>query len=469
MNLTDIHRVYFLGIGGIGMSTLARWFNSRGMAVSGYDKTETPLTIKLIEEGIAIHFDDDPKLINKEILEDQVKSLIIYTPAIPPDHREFNHLKKLNFNIYKRSEVLGMITSNHYTIAVAGTHGKTSTTSIIAHILNSSGKNCAAFVGGIMTNYNSNLILPENDDENVIVVVEADEFDRSFLRLNPDLAVVTAADPDHLDIYGDGDQLKQSFRDFIGKISDNGKFFIQERVATELEVERLSTLPYSQYDITKSEIHTENLRVDNEAFVFDYISPTRIIENIFLHFPGRHNVENAIAAISVALEIGIDNEKIKSAISSYQGVKRRFEYILKTETVTYIDDYAHHPEEIRSFLSALRELYPSKKITAIFQPHLYTRTRDFADGFSESLLLADEVVLIPVYPARELPIEGVDSQMILDIMGGEKGRLMLKEDILDFVKESELEIVATIGAGDIDQLVLPIKRTLEVKYDAVNS
>lgn len=469
MNLTDLHRVYFLGIGGIGMSALARWFNSRGLAVSGYDKTDTPLTLKLIEEGIDIHFEDNPNLIDKEILEDQAKSLIIYTPAIPPDHREFNHLKKLNFNIYKRSEVLGMITSNHYTIAVAGTHGKTSTTSIIAHILNSSGKNCAAFVGGIMANYNSNLILPGNDNEDVIVVVEADEFDRSFLRLNPDLAVVTSADPDHLDIYGDGDHLKQSFRDFIGKISESGKLFIKERVATELDVEGLSDITYAQYDITSSGIHTENLKVDNEAFVFDYISPTRTIEDIVLHFPGRHNVENAIAAISVALEVGVEDEKIKEAISSYKGVKRRFEFVLKIGSVTYIDDYAHHPEEIRSFLSALRELYPNKKITAIFQPHLYTRTRDFADGFAESLLLADEVVLIPIYPARELPIEGVDSQMIIDKMGSKKGQLMLKEDVLEFVGKSELEIIATIGAGDIDQLVLPIKGALEIKYDAVNS
>ncbi len=468
MNLNDIHRVYFLGIGGIGMSALARWFNSRGLAVSGYDKTQTPLTIKLSEEGISIHYEDDPNLIDKEILEDQANSLIIYTPAIPSNHREFNRLKELKFDLYKRSEVLGMITSDHYTIAVAGTHGKTSTTSIIAHILHSAGKNCAAFVGGIMANYDSNLILPSGSDD-VIVVVEADEFDRSFLRLNPDLAVVTAADPDHLDIYGDGDHLKQSFRDFIGKISHDGKLFIKERVATELEVEELNGLTYLKYDISSSEIHTQNLRVDEEAFVFDYISDARTIKDIVLHFPGRHNVENTIAAISIALEVGVAGADIRKAISSYKGVKRRFEYVLRTPSVTYIDDYAHHPEEIRSFLSALKELYPKKKITAIFQPHLYTRTRDFADGFAESLQLADEVILIPIYPARELPIEGVNSQMIIDKMDRVPGQLKSKDEILQLVENSDLEIIATIGAGDIDQLVLPIKRALETKYDAVNS
>ena len=450
------------------MSALARWFYSKGLPVSGYDRTETSLTKKLFEEGIPIHYNDDPHLIDKEILEDKVHSLIVYTPAIPPDHREFNHLKELGHKLYKRSEVLGMITSDYYTIAVAGTHGKTSTTSIVAHILNSSGRNCMAFVGGIMTNYDSNLILPDNDDD-VILVVEADEFDRSFLRLNPDLAVITAADPDHLDIYGDGEHLRQSFRDFISRIAKEGKLFIKERVANELEIDQLGDVAYSQYDISVAGIHAQNLRVVNEAFVFDYISPAKTIKDIVLFFPGRHNVENTLAAISVALEVGVAENDIKSAIDSFKGVKRRFEYVLKTTVITYIDDYAHHPEEIKSFLSALKELYPRKKITVIFQPHLYTRTRDFVDGFAESLQLADEAVLIPIYPARELPIAGVDSQMIIDKMTAVKAELKTKEEVLQFVAETDLEVIATIGAGDIDQLVQPIKKALETKYDAVSN
>ena len=449
------------------MSALARWFNSLDKQVSGYDRTETPLTQQLEEEGIRIHYEDNPMLIDKEILEEKGKSLIVFTPAIPSDHKEFNYLKKRGLTLYKRSEVLGMITSDYFTVAVAGTHGKTSTTSIIAHILNTSGHNCVAFVGGIMTNYGSNLILP-TAKENIIVVVEADEFDRSFLRLNPNLAVITAADADHLDIYGDGDHLKDSFRDFIGKLSRDGKLFIKERVAFELDVDSIDGLNFKKYNIERAEVSCENLRVENEAFVFDYLGVDNIIiEDVVLHFPGRHNVENALAAISIALELGVETNAIKSAIESYRGVKRRFEYILKSPDLTYIDDYAHHPEEIRSFLSALKELYPTKKITAIFQPHLYTRTRDFADGFAESLQLADEVLVMPIYPARELPIEGVDSQMIIDRMNG-KGSLKDRDEVIDYIKLNDSEVLATIGAGDIDRLVGPIKDLLKIKCDAVN-
>ena len=468
MKLDLIHRVYFLGIGGIGMSALARWFNAQGLPVSGYDRTRTPLTDQLQKEGISIHFEDNIDQIDKEVIDKPDSTLIIYTPAIPSDHKEFNHLQSLGFGLYKRSEVLGMITAQHFTVAVAGTHGKTSTSSLTAHILKESGINCAAFVGGIMVNYASNLILPKSDSD-IVVVVEADEFDRSFLRLNPDLAIVTAADPDHLDIYGDGNHLKDSFREFIAKINRKGKLFIKERVATELELKNSQGIDVGYYDVNEGSIKAEKITVNDGAFVFDYVSPERRIEGLRLSFPGRHNVENTIAAISIALHLGVSEEAISEAVRSYRGVKRRFEHIFQQGSVSYIDDYAHHPEEIRSFLSALRELYPGKKITAIFQPHLFTRTRDFADGFAESLELADEVILIPIYPARELPIEGVNSDLILKKMTEVNVQLLAKEDVVEYVEENDFEVLATIGAGDIDQLVVPIKEVLANKYDSIKS
>ncbi len=302
-----------------------------------------------------------------------------------------------------------------------------------------------------------------------MVVVEADEFDRSFLRLNPDLAIVTAADPDHLDIYGDGNHLKDSFREFIAKINRKGKLFIKERVATELELKNSQGIDVGYYDVNEGSIKAEKITVNDGAFVFDYVSPERRIEGLRLSFPGRHNVENTIAAISIALHLGVSEEAISEAVRSYRGVKRRFEHIFQQGSVSYIDDYAHHPEEIRSFLSALRELYPGKKITAIFQPHLFTRTRDFADGFAESLELADEVILIPIYPARELPIEGVNSDMILKKMTEVNVQLLAKEDVVEYVEENDFEVLATIGAGDIDQLVVPIKEVLANKYDSIKS
>ncbi|MEQ9426208.1 MAG: UDP-N-acetylmuramate--L-alanine ligase [Cyclobacteriaceae bacterium] len=468
MNLEQINRVYFLGIGGIGMSALARWFNSSGLPVSGYDRTETPLTDALNREGIKIHFDDNIDLIDQEVIESPDDSLVIFTPAIPKDHKELNYLQSKGIKLYKRSEVLGMITANHFTVAVAGTHGKTSTSSMIAHILKASGVNCGAFVGGIMVNYNSNLILPDKKDD-CIVVVEADEFDRSFLRLSPNLAVVTAADPDHLDIYGDADHLKQSFRDFIEKISKDGALFIKEKVGNEVDVESLNVGEINNYGISSNGAKARNIVAVDGAFSFDYVSPNTKIEGLKLHFPGRHNVENALAAISVALKLKVTPDSIKSAISSYRGVKRRFEFIFKNEQITYIDDYAHHPEEIKSFLGGVRELFPNKKITAVFQPHLYTRTRDFADGFAESLQMADEVILIPIYPARELPIDGVNSEMILSKMELGNKKLVEQEDLVEALEKLELEIVATIGAGNIDQLVNPIHKMLKEKYEVVKS
>ncbi|MDA0195197.1 MAG: UDP-N-acetylmuramate--L-alanine ligase [Bacteroidetes bacterium] len=467
MTLSNLHNVYFLGIGGIGMSALARWFKNMGHTVTGYDKTQTPLTKQLVKEGIEIHFEDDPSLIHPEVIRSPETSLIIYTPAIPKDHKEFNYLIAKGQKVFKRSEVLGIITANHFTVAVAGTHGKTSTSSMIAHILKSSGRNCAAFVGGIMVNYNSNLILPTRE-EDCIVVAEADEFDRSFLRLSPNIAVVTAADPDHLDIYGDSRNLKQSFRDFIEKIEESGKLFIKERVADELDLSGLN-IDIETYAISGTKIKADNIRIENGFFVFEYSRSQQNIGPLKLHFPGRHNIENALAAISVSLHLGVSENHIKAAIESYRGVRRRFEKIFENDKTVYYDDYAHHPEEIRAFLSALKELLPGRKITAIFQPHLYTRTRDFADGFAESLQLADQVILIPIYPARELPIEGINSEMLLQKINDTDKEIIKKEDVLDKLSKMRIDVLATIGAGDIDQLVAPIKVMLEKRYESVQN
>jgi len=467
MTLNNLHNVYFLGIGGIGMSALARWFKNIGHKVTGYDKTQTPLTDQMVKEGIEIHFEDDPKLINPDVIRSPETSLIIYTPAIPKDHKEYNYLIAKGQRIFKRSEVLGTITANHFTVAIAGTHGKTSTSSMIAHILKSSGRNCAAFVGGIMVNYDSNLILPTNE-EDCIVVAEADEFDRSFLRLSPNVAVVTAADPDHLDIYGDSQNLKQSFRDFIKKIEKSGKLFIKERVADELELSGLN-IDIETYATQGTNVKAKSIRIENGVFVFEYSNSTQDIGPLKLHFPGRHNIENALAAISVSLHLGISENQIKAAIESYRGVRRRFEKIFENDQSVYYDDYAHHPEEIRAFLSALKELLPGRKITAIFQPHLYTRTRDFADGFAESLQIADQVILIPIYPAREIPIDGINSGLLLQKISGTDKQLVKKEDVLEKLSNMRIDVLATIGAGDIDQLIAPIKVMLEKRYEPVHN
>ncbi|MEO1051079.1 MAG: UDP-N-acetylmuramate--L-alanine ligase [Bacteroidota bacterium] len=462
MNLDKYHIVYFIGIGGIGMSALARWFNKHGFKVLGYDKTATPLTDALQAEGIPVAFDDDEALIPEEVKANKENTLVIYTPAIPKDHNGWNYLQKAGYDIFKRSQVLGMITEKLYTVAVAGTHGKTTTASMIAHILKHAGKDITAFLGGLSTNYNTNLIINEIMDADTIAVVEADEFDRSFLTLSPDIAVITSADADHLDIYGDKGELERSFRDFIRKVKVGGELFVKETIAERLV--REIDITYQTYAIERGQSYAINIRVEDGCFVFDYAQRDAKIEAIKMLVPGFHNVENAVAAIAVALKLGLTEEQIRAGIESYEGVKRRFEYIVRNNKITFIDDYAHHPMEIFSFLKSVKKLYPNRKVTAVFQPHLYTRTRDFVHGFAASLSLADELFLLDIYPARELPIEGVTSEIIFDGVLNQQKVLCSKETILDKLKETDIDILVTIGAGDIDQLVKPIKALLDDKY-----
>lgn len=457
MKLEDIHSVYFLGIGGIGMSALARWFKHNGKAVSGYDKTSTPLTTALVSEGIPVHFEDEVEAISPGIRLAREGVLIVYTPAIPKEHKQWNWLQEQGYEIMKRSQVLGVITKNMRSIAVAGTHGKTTTSSMIVHLLKTAGVDCTGFLGGIATNYNTNMVL--NDSPEAVAVIEADEFDRSFLTLYPETAVVTAIDADHLDIYGDKESLKESFSLFVKQIDKQGKLFAREGVGSQIVAED-ATFNHKGYALSNSTITAENLRIEDAAFVFDYKDEETIIEKMTLNVPGYHNVENVLAAISVTRTLGADDTAIRDGVSSYAGVKRRFEYIIKKEGIVYIDDYAHHPVEIEAFLTSVRDVYPTKKITAVFQPHLFTRTRDFAEGFSKSLSLADELIMLDIYPARELPIEGVDSEMILDKVELDRKMVCSKEKLVEQIKAWAPEVVLTIGAGDIDQLVQPIKQAL---------
>ncbi len=456
MNLNDIHSVYFVGIGGIGMSALARWFKHNGKTVSGYDKTPTALTNQLQSEGIEVHFEDTIEAIDDSIKLSRAGVLVVYTPAIPASHQELNWLRDNDYPVLKRSEVLGVIAQNMKSIAVAGTHGKTTTTSMIVHLLKTAGIDCIGFLGGISANYNTNMVLNERDDS--IAVIEADEFDRSFLTLFPDVAVVTAADADHLDIYGSKNELEDSFRQFIKQIKESGHLFIKNELSKELVGETI--LGHTGYGLSEGGVRSENLRIENTSFIFDYRNGSKDIDGIQLNVPGYHNVENMLAAIAVCRSLGADDESIKKGVRSYKGVKRRFEYILKTESLTFIDDYAHHPVEIETLLRSVRDLFPGKKVTAVFQPHLFSRTRDFAAGFSESLSLADEVILLDIYPARELPIDGVTSDILLDAVDTDRKVKTTKQTLIKQIQEWEPEVLLTIGAGDIDKLVEPIKEAL---------
>jgi UDP-N-acetylmuramate--alanine ligase len=448
MELENIKRVYLIGIGGIGMSGLARYFKKRGCVVCGYDKTITPLTSAMRNEGISVVYQDEEDNLKVSFLENDPETLIIYTPAIPKDSKILNYFRSGGFTLKKRSEVLGIISKGMYTIAVAGTHGKTTTSSIIAHVLKDSGYDCSAFLGGIATNYDSNVLFGDNNT----MVVEADEFDRSFLTLYPDVAIVTSMDADHLDIYGDRSHLVESFRQFVSQIKEGGRLIYKKG----LDLSGGKT--YSANVL--ADIQAVNVKVQDGSFYFDFKNENIVIENIQLGLPGLHNIENAVAAIEVALHLGIDPEKIKKALASFLGVKRRFEYILKDQKHIYIDDYAHHPEELRACIQAVKTLYPSKKLTTIFQPHLFTRTRDFAEGFSEVLSMTDELIMLDIYPARELPIEGVSSAMILNKVSIEAKQILSKEQTLDYIRSKKPELLLTVGAGDIDTLIVPLKEIL---------
>ena len=430
------------------MSGLARYFKKRGCVVCGYDKTITPLTSAMRNEGISVVYQDEEDNLKISFLENDLETLIIYTPAIPKDSKILNFFKSGGFSLKKRSEVLGIISKGMYTIAVAGTHGKTTTSSIIAHVLKDSGHDCSAFLGGIATNYDSNVLFGENNT----MVVEADEFDRSFLTLYPDVAIVTSMDADHLDIYGDRSHLVESFTQFVSQIKDGGRLIYKKG----LELKGGKT--YSANVL--ADIQAVNVKVKDGSFYFDFKNADIVIENIQLGLPGLHNIENAVAAIEVALHLGIEPEKIKNALAGFLGVKRRFEYILKDPKHTYIDDYAHHPEELRACIQAVKTLYPDKKLTTIFQPHLFTRTRDFAKGFSEVLSMTDELIMLDIYPARELPIEGVSSAMILDKVSINAKQISSKEQTLDYIRAKKPELLLTVGAGDIDTLIVPLKEIL---------
>lgn len=459
MSFENKHIVYFLGIGGIGMSALARWFMHLGKDVYGYDKTKTPLTDKLEAEGAVVHFTDEIDRIPDQIKSSGENALVIYTPAIPKDHKEYNFLLETGHKVYKRSEVLGMITKDLYSVAVAGTHGKTTTSSMIAHILKSAGRSSVALMGGILQGYESNLIIEGEHASDTIAVLEADEYDRSFLRLSPDIAVVTSADPDHLDIYGAHEEMKSTFRQFANQVKPEGHIYINEALSSWLSSEQKDVYQHS-YSLRDSNNKASDIRAEGAEFVFDYCGEIADIPGITLSIPGFHNVENAVAAISVTQQLGIDSERIKTALTSFRGIKRRFEYHIKEPDLVYIDDYAHHPTEIKAFLSSVKEMYRGKKITAIFQPHLFSRTNDFAPGFAESLDAVDEVLLLNIYPARELPMEGVTSNIILERMQNPNKMLVADENLLELVKEIDSDVFLTIGAGDIDRFVKPIKEIL---------
>ncbi|RRA98791.1 UDP-N-acetylmuramate--L-alanine ligase [Larkinella rosea] len=457
--MNNIRYVYFLGIGGIGMSALARWFLVNGYEVAGYDKTSTALTDALQQEGMVIHFEEDVEQIPAHFRENRDETLVIYTPAVPKNHQEYVYLTEHGFTLQKRSQVLGFLAGRMTTVAIAGTHGKTTTSSMVAHILKDSGMNCAAFLGGITQNYGTNFLLnePTDDLSKVICVVEADEFDRSFLTLFPQVAIVTSTDADHLDIYGDHTAVLDSFSAFVGQIKTGGTLFMRRGLAL---ADRTPATVYD-YSLDKGAYHSRNLRIENACFVFDIVYPEGIIGNVALQMPGFHNVENAVAAAAAALQVGVKPEAIRLALGNYKGVKRRFEYILKSKNVIFIDDYAHHPAEVFAFLSSLKALYPERKVTAIFQPHLFSRTRDFADEFAKSLSLADRVILLDIYPARELPIEGVTADLIFKSIQSETKIQCSKAELADILRNDPPELVATIGAGDIDQMIPVLKNIFQ--------
>lgn len=447
MKPETLHRAHFLGIGGIGMSALARYLNSAKVNITGYDKTPTSLTDELIKEGISIHFEDKPDLITNEI------DLVIYTPAIPKDLEELNKAKQLGLSVMKRSQLLEMITANHTTLAVAGTHGKTTVSTMLAHILYSSEVGCTAFLGGIAKNYNSNLLLNHSSN---CMVAEADEFDRSFLKLHPWLAVITSTDADHLDIYQNHDNLLSSFAEFVSNIEKDGYLLIKAGIS--LPLSNSGNIKKFTYSLTPgADFYISDLKLLEGRYQFNLHTPDSIILGLYPSLPGLFNVENAIAAASAAYLFGINPDVIVNSINNFIGVKRRFDHRINKKEFLFIDDYAHHPEELKACINSVKKIYPERKITGIFQPHLYTRTRDFAREFAQSLSLLDNLILLDIYPARELPIEGINSQMLLDITPVKNKILLPKDEVITYLKDNKPDILLTLGAGDIDKLVPEIE------------
>lgn len=456
--LNEIRAVYFIGIGGIGMSAVARYFHSKGVQVSGYDKTPTTLTKELEANGIAVHYEENTDLIPKDV------QLVVYTPAIPEDHKELLFYRQHGYRVVKRSEVLQLITESSFNICIAGTHGKTTITTMTAHLLRDSGYGCNAFLGGIAVNYGTNFWSSERN----VCVVEADEYDRSFLKLSPDVAIITAMDADHLDIYGSAEAMEQAFIDFSKKVRKDGVLITRFGLKRGSELSAGKHITYSLQN-ESADVFATNIRMVKGSYEFDVVLKDNQIKDLVLHMGGMHNVENAVAAITVASSLEIDNDKIKKGIENFRGVKRRFEYIIRNDRLVFIDDYAHHPEELRALIRGARALFKQRRCTLIFQPHLYSRTRDLADGFAEVLDLADQVILLPIYPARELPIPGVNSEMILAKMAKDRKKVMTKEELTAWIQKDYIkninrefgETLITAGAGDIDMLVEPIKQLLK--------
>ena len=462
--LSTILRVYFLGIGGIGMSAIARYFLDKNVSVSGYDKTPTTLSNQLEKEGADIHFEDNVDMLDKDA------QLVIYTPAIPAAHTELNWYRDHGYEVVKRSDVLSEISKNSFNICVAGTHGKTTISTMIAHLLRDTGYGCNAFLGGISVNYNTNYWSSPNN----VDVVEADEYDRSFLKLSPDVAVITAMDADHLDIYGTVENMREAFKEFSRKLKSGGLLLTRYGMGHD-DFDVPGHLRYSLQN-SSADVYAHNIVMKKGGYEFDVISQNWSISNFKLNMGGMHNVENMVAAIAVAQYLEIDADKIKQAVENFKGVKRRFEYVIDLETaekqrnnVVFIDDYAHHPEELKALIKSAMSLFNKRKCTVIFQPHLFSRTKDFSKEFAEALDLADEVLLLPVYPARELPMEGVNSELILDKMEHKNASVLSKEQILEYIGATYLETVRkssygqlliTAGAGNIDQLVNPIKEII---------
>ncbi|MCW2120538.1 UDP-N-acetylmuramate--L-alanine ligase [Flavobacterium sp. 7A] len=448
MNLNQIHNVFFVGIGGIGMSALARYFKNIGKNVSGYDKTPTILTSELIENGIDIHFEDRIDLIPSNFYSEN--TLVIITPAVPKAHSQWNYFLERNYKVLKRAEVLGLITKDTFCFAVAGTHGKTTTSSILGHILFESGVDVTAFIGGIVENYNSNLI----GSGKTVTVVEADEFDRSFLYLHPDIACVTSMDADHLDIYGTSEEIEKSFVEFADKVEDKNNLIVTK----ELPLEGITVA------VNEEAVYSAiNVRIEDSSYVFDIRTPKGVLKDFRFALPGRHNLMNALMAVAMADIYGTPVDAIASALASFKGIRRRFSYQVKTDKLVYIDDYAHHPTEINAVHQAVRELYPGKKVLAIFQPHLFSRTNDFADDFAKSLSVFDETILMEIYPARELPMEGVTATWLMGKMASENKKLVAKEDLIAAILNSDASIIVTIGAGDVGEMVGTIKKALNEK------
>ena len=467
---TDLHQfkhVYFLGIGGIGMSALARWFKQHEFWVGGYDKTPSPLTESLANEGIEIHFEDSVDQIPEFIKANKAQTLVVLTPAIPKDHAEWEFFKDDDYEILKRSQVLGLISRSCFTVGVAGTHGKTTTSSMIAYLLREAGLGCTAFLGGVTSNYGTNFLLSDKPLEETIMVVEADEFDRSFLTLFPNIAVVTSTDSDHLDIYGDGETMKKAYSDYVAQIKKDGKLFIQNNIKQKFETR--TGVVAKTYGLYEGQLFADNVAANGFGFDFELKEGLANYGKFHLSMPGFHNVENAIAAIAVVHSLGVSFDALREILPGFSGVKRRFEKVYEDALVVLVDDYAHHPTEISAALKSMRALYPEKKLGVIFQPHLFSRTKDFALQFSHSLNEADRLWLLDIYPARELPMSGISSKLILDRIDISEKAIVSKEALVEQVVSSDCQVIVVLGAGDIDRLVHPIANALSERLKSIEA